>query len=93
MDLCRPAECGVLPLPTLGVRPPEKVKLVREMRLPKLLGTGHGSENGHPWSPLEQFAIGHHCHRWLLSVIIGHHLQMTQGEINGDKVVVCTNHH
>lgn len=35
MDLCRPAECGVLPLPTLGVRPPEKVKLVREMRLPK----------------------------------------------------------
>lgn len=35
MDLCRPAECGVLPLPTLGVRPPEKVKLLREMRLPK----------------------------------------------------------
>lgn len=35
MDLCRPAECGILPLPTLGVRPPEKQKLIREMRLPK----------------------------------------------------------
>eukprot|EP00435_Cladocopium_sp_Y103_P032292 s1431_g8.t1 len=39
MDLCRPAECGVLPLPTLGVRPPEKVKLIREMRLPKWMHT------------------------------------------------------
>lgn len=35
MDICRPAECGILPLPTLGVRPTEKVKLEREMRLPK----------------------------------------------------------
>ena len=42
MDICRPAECGILPLPTLGVRPTEKVKLQREMRLPKRLGRGKG---------------------------------------------------
>ncbi|CAJ1361492.1 unnamed protein product [Effrenium voratum] len=35
MELCRPTQSGVLPLPTLGVHPPTKTKLQREMQLPQ----------------------------------------------------------
>ncbi|CAK9032815.1 F-box only protein 10 [Durusdinium trenchii] len=57
MDLCRPAECGILPLPTLGVRPPEKQKLIREMRLPKWMHE-HLEQNEAP-GPHGGQALGH----------------------------------
>ncbi|CAK9071295.1 unnamed protein product [Durusdinium trenchii] len=35
LEVCRPVRCGVLPIPTLGVKPPTKTKLQREVKLPK----------------------------------------------------------
>ena len=57
LEVCRPTACGVLPLPTLGVKPVQKVKLHREMKLPPWMHQ-HLGENEAPGIHGGQ-ALGH----------------------------------
>lgn len=57
LEICRPTACGILPLPTLGVKPVQKVKLHREMKLPPWMHQ-HLGENEAPGVHGGQ-ALGH----------------------------------
>ena len=57
LEICRPTACGILPLPTLGVKPVQKVKLNREMKLPPWMHQ-HLGENEAPGVHGGQ-ALGH----------------------------------